>query len=421
MAPIVSALARLKRDPLADLPLAAHLDQALRSVNVRRRDRLLPPLLTVRLFMIQVLNGNCAIAALRQLAGIDFAPSSYCEARTRLPLQVLQSVLQWLRDRAPAAAGGAATIGRRVLVADGSTHSMEDTPGLRAHFGLPCGVKEGVGYPVGKLMGLLDAATGMFVGLLAVPLFRHDMRAVIGVHPMLREGDILLGDSAFCSFPHLAILLRRGVFACMRLHQRRKVDAPGVRRWERPAKSPAWMAAEQFARLPGFLDVRIVRHAVVRKGYRTLHVLIATTLLDQTLWPDEKVVELYGHRWDIETCFAHLKTTMKMDVLRCKTVEGVRKELAVYLAVYNLIRLAMLGAAGNQGVGAWRISFVDAMRWLAAKMIGLRGIGELIVNPPRRNRSQLRTIRRRTKKYIMLKKPRRQTEAEMAEKQAQMA
>jgi hypothetical protein len=421
MAHIVSALARLKRDPLADLPLADHLDQALRNANVRWRDRLLPPLLTVRLFMIQILNGNCAIAALRQLAGIDFAPSSYCQARIRLPLQVLQSILQWLHERAQVAVDPAVKIGRRVLIADGTTHSMEDTPGLRAHFGLPCSVKEGVGYPVGKLMGLLDAATGMFVSLLAVPLFQHDMRSVISVHPMLRDGDILLGDSAFCSFAHLAILLQRGVFACTRLHQRRKKNALGVVRWKRPAKPPAWMAAEPFALLPKFLDVRVVRHAIVRQGYRTVHALIATTLLDESLWPDEKIIELYGHRWNIETCFDHLKTTMKMNVLRCKTVEGVQKELAVYLAVYNLIRLAMLRAAKNQGVSSWRISFVDAMRWLAAKMLGLRGTGELIVNPPRRNRSQLRTIRRRTSKYAMLKKSRRQTEAEMAEKQPKMA
>jgi hypothetical protein len=143
--------------------------------------------------------------------------------------------------------------------------------------------------------------------------------------------------------------------------------------------------------------------------------------MDETLWPDEKILELYGHRWNIETCFDHLKTTMKMNVLRCKTVEGVQKELAVYLAVYNLVRLAMIRAAKNQHVNCWRISFVDAMRWLAAKRVGLCGVGKLIVNPPPRNRSQLRTIRRRTKKYIMLKKPRRQMEAEMAEKQAKTA
>jgi len=87
---------------------------------------------------------------------------------------------------------------------------------------------------------LLDLATGMFLSLLALPLFTHDMRGVIGLQSMLQPGDILLGDRAFCSFCHLAMLNARGVFACMRLHQRRK-DKPGVSRWKRPADPPAWM------------------------------------------------------------------------------------------------------------------------------------------------------------------------------------
>jgi hypothetical protein len=120
----------------------------------------------------------------------------------------------------------------------------------------------------------------------------------------------------------------------------------------------------------------------------------------------------------IETCFNHLKTTMKMNVLHCKTVEGVKKELAVYLAAYNLVRLAMLKAAQDQGVSPDRISFIDAQRWLLARMLGLPGVGRLIVNPNRRGRSQLRVIRRRLKKYVLLTKPRSEAEAERDAKQA---
>ncbi len=84
MARISHVLARLQREPLADLPTAAPLDQWLAECGVHDwRDRLLTPLVTLRLFLTQVLHGNCAITALRQLAGIDFAKSSYCEARAR--------------------------------------------------------------------------------------------------------------------------------------------------------------------------------------------------------------------------------------------------------------------------------------------------------------------------------------------------
>jgi hypothetical protein len=380
------------------------------------RERVLPPLVTLRLFVVQILSGNCAIAALRQLSGIDFAPASYCEARRRMPLHLLQSLLQRMNALASQSLVAVKTLGQRVLIVDGSGYSMPDTPELAKHFDLPAGVKPGVGYPMGKIMGLLDAATGLFIQLLALPLFQHDMRGVIGLHPMLRSGDILLGDRAFCSFAHLALLQARGVFACVRLHQRRKTTTRRVNRWDKKGPVPAWMTRACFASLPAFLDVRIVRYTVARQGYRTQQVRIATTLMDEMLWPDARIAELYGQRWRIETCFDHLKTTLKMNVLRCKTVDGVCKELAVYLAVYNLIRLALLKAAREQGLSPWRISFVDAMRWLQARMLGLKGVSRLIDNPDRQGRSQLRVIRRRLKEYDLLKRPRRETEAEMTEK-----
>lgn len=422
MAAIANALARLKREPLDDLPIAGCFDQLLRDGGQVWRDRLLPPLVTLRLFLIQVLSGNCAIAGLRQLSGIDFAPSSYCEARGRLPLQLLQSLLQWMHEQAERSLDDVTkAIGLRVLVADGSTYSMQDTPELRAHFHLPPGVTEGVGYPMGKLMGLLDAATGMFVTLLALPLFQHDMRGVVGLHPMLRAGDILLGDRAFCSFAHLALLNAKGVLACLRLHQRRKDMSSGVQRWKKPPNAPTWMTAAQFALLPPWIDVRVMHYAIEQKGYRTQHVFVATTLMDEKQWPEARVAALYGSRWQIETCFNHLKTTMKMNVLRCRTVAGVMKELAVYLAVYNLIRLAMLRAAARQRVHVARVSFIDAMRLLLTRFLGLPGVLRLIVNPQRTGRHQLRVIRGRYKQYDLLRRPRREVEAEKAGKQAENA
>jgi len=381
MAQVSQLLARLKRDPIADLPIDQRVTQLLKEHKVLWRDRVLTPLVMLRLFLIQIANANCAIAALRQLGGIGFAASSYCEARARLPMILLQSLLEWVHQAAAQHVAAGAHLARRILIVDGSSYSMPDTPELAAHFHLPQPSRPGVGYPMGRLMGLLDAATGMFVSLLALPLFEHDVRSCIGVHPMLRRGDILLGDRAFCSFAHFVLLQARGVFACMRLHQRRKDQGTGVQRWRKAKKPPVWMEAQQYAALPDFIDVRIVRYTVEHKGFRTTHVLIATTLMDQVLWPDAKVAELYGHRWQIETCFDHLKTTMKMGVLRCKTLDGVMKELIMYLAVYNLIRLLRLKAAGRQQVDAARISFIDAMRLLAAKRINLPGVETLIVNP----------------------------------------
>ena len=96
-------------------------------------------------------------------------------------------------------------------------------------------------------------------------------------------------------------------------------------------------------------------------------VTLVTTLLDPKIYPAEKLAEAYGLRWTIETSFGHIKTTMKMDVLRCQTVDGILKELTMFLLVYNMVRMTMVEAAQKQGVPVDRISFVDTLRWLAIK------------------------------------------------------
>src|SRR5438105_489428 len=114
MTQTAGVLARLKRDPIADLPIADRLNELLAEQRVAWRDRLLTPAVTLRLFLIQVLSGNVAIAALRQLSGIGFAASSYCESRQRLPLEVLQSLLRWMNGLAEESLGVADAAVRRI-------------------------------------------------------------------------------------------------------------------------------------------------------------------------------------------------------------------------------------------------------------------------------------------------------------------
>jgi hypothetical protein len=411
MAVIEFALARLRREPLGgDLLIGGQVEQQCRACGHAWRERLLTPLVTLRLFLTQVLHGNTSIAHLRQLAGLRFAPGSYCEARERLPLGVIVGLIEALGAWAERhVRRDPARLGPRLLVVDGSSFSTPDTPPLRRHFGIYPGATPGVAYPMGKLLGLLDAASGMFVQLLATPLLSHEAGQVARVHPSLAPGDVLLGDRAFCSFVHVALLNARGVLACFHLHQRRKAGGGRRQRWAKPVKAPAWMGAAQFALMPPWVDVRLVSYAAARPGFRTTHVTVATTLWDERAWPDSAVADLYGRRWGIETCFGHLKTTMGMNMLKCRTVEGVKKELAMYLLAYNLVRLAMLRAAARQGVAADRVSFADACRWLACRMLGLDGVEDLIINPDRRGRCQLRVIRRRMKAYDLLVRPRDQT------------
>jgi DDE family transposase len=175
--------------------------------------------------------------------------------------------------------------------------------------------------------------------------------------------------------------------------------------WLRPLEVPAWMSAEAWAALPASIRMRELRYTIARPGYRVRQVTLVTTLLDPVRYPKEKLAEAYGLRWTIETCLGHIKTTMKMDVLRCQTVAGIQKELTMFLLVYNLVRMTVLEAARRQGVPPERISFVDALRWLATAKPGDE-LPELVVNPARPGRAEPRVRKRRPKQFPLMKKPR---------------
>jgi len=405
MADTMSALARVRRTQASDLLPDTAIVQSLGSMSAHRRERLLGPVVMVRLFLMQILFGNTSITHLRQLSGIDFAPASYCQARLRLPLALLRRLLHWTITQARQSTH---QIGARVMVVDCTSFSMPDTPGLRRQFGLPRGraCKPGVSYPIAKVMAMLDLSSGCFVRLIPGELYRHEASGVIRLHRRLIPGDILLGDRAFCSFVHVALLTMREVFVCFRLHQRRHSVRRGGECWRRPASCPKWMNRRQFDALPASIQLRIVRYTIGRNGYRTKQVAIATTLTDEQRWPDAKIAELYGHRWNIETCFDHLKTTMKMSVLKCQTTGGIMRELLMYLIAYNLIRLTMLASALAEQHNVDRVSFIDAMRYLTMRLIGLMGVATLRLNPHRPGRRQPRVIRRRIKEYDLLIEPR---------------
>lgn len=413
------------------------IEKAMRDAGHQWRERKLNPVATVRLFFLQILCGNAACNAVPHLARQEVTGSAYCEARARLPLKAFEVLLTRATGAmAECVRDAGLWLGHRLFLADGSSFSMPDTKELREYFGQPGGQAEGCGFPTASWLALVHFGSGLFQKVIPSPLRKHDMSGVAQLHPELKPGDVLLGDRAFCSFAHLALLVSAGLHGIFRAHQKLIIDFnPGrahitsrrarkgekgkprsrwiatlgpldqIVEWFRPATCPAWMSAESFAALPATLRVRELRYKVARPGFRVREVTVVTTLLDANRYSAADVAAAYGLRWTIETNFGHIKTTMRMDVLHCKTVRGVLKELTMFLLVYNLVRMTMLEAARRQKVPVDRISFVDALRWLATAEPGDE-LPELVVNPLRRGRAEPRVRKRRPKQYDLMRRTR---------------
>jgi hypothetical protein len=311
MASVSSALRRIKDDLHAFVPDSAIL-AACRGAGHHWRERQLGPVETIHLFILQILNFNTAMTALRHLSKTAIKASAYCQARMRLPLVVLEALLvqsSTVMRRACSSSDGR-WCGLRTYLVDGSSTIAPDTLDSQKAFGQPSGQKKGCGFPVPKVLGLFDAFSGLMVQVLGFPLFTHEQSRVWMLHPLLGAGDLLVGDRGFCSFMHLAMLQLRGIHGLFRIHQKQIVDFRPHRKhqrrqrreddkgrptsrfikrlgkwdqlveWFKPDRRPRWMSKKQYSILPDSLRVRELRFVIPSKGQRTRVVTIATTLLD---------------------------------------------------------------------------------------------------------------------------------------------
>jgi len=377
---------------------------------------------------------------------LDFSDAAYCKARARLPFGFFRRLQRAVTGRCfedDRLLPQEQWHGHDVYLIDGSSFSMPDTPELQEAFGQPSGQAAGVGFPSAHLLLSCQAATGYIRDFVTAPVYTHDLTQVAALHRTLRQDAVLVGDRAFCSYAHLACCRQRQLHAVFRAHQKSIIDfrphrryappelpAQAARglprsRWLRrlgkhdqwveyykPKQRPAWMTPEQFAALPATFVVRELHYRIPLPGRRTQQVTLVTTLLDPQRYSKHALATLYGLRWEVETHLRQLKQTLGMDILHCRSFVGVMKELTMFITVYNLVRRVMRQAALQQDVAVNRISFIDALRWLAQARPG-EAVPHFKVIPLRPGRMEPRVRKRRPKQYSLMRKPRWQLQQEL--------
>lgn len=403
------------------------------------RDRIYTQPRTFWCFLWQILNPNTACReVVRQLqallllrGGPQISPEdgAYCRARGRLPAgllpQVLQATAQHAQRLAPQPAEGLLS-NRPLKVLDGTSVTLPDTPENRRAYPMVQATYDGVGFPMMRLVALFCLASGAVLSMLSGNLYTSEWRLFQRLLSQLAHGDIAVGDRGFGHFIILNLLQSVGVDFIGR--SARKVD--GRRRlrrlgpndwlvqWRRPHTASALLSAQQWAQVPLYRTVRIVRGSLWRPGYRVRQVTLVTTLLDPTLYPAEHILRAYARRWRLELCFDDLKTSLGMEMLSCKSSEMVQKEVYMHLIAYNLIRMIMAQAAQTHQAPLERISFkgtLDALRQFGHAMCQarsqrkrtqlwdqlLRTLAADLV-PERPNRREPRAVKRQKNKYPRL-------------------
>jgi IS4 transposase len=440
--------------PFTDVLSEQIVGQALKTIGTFWVDRVYSPLVTLWVFLGQVLSADhsCRAAVARLIAHrisqghrpCSAETGAYCQARKRLPEtffsdvarqtgQALESKIdpQWLWKS------------RRVYIYDGSSVSMPDTPENQRDYPQPDTQKPGLGFPHARIAAVISLACG---AVLDLGICRYagkgqsDLGMLRTLWNMFLPGDVLLADRLMCTWTEMVMLKQRGVDCVCRLTSHRKADFrrgkhlgkdDHIVTWLKPTK-PRSIDRETYDALPESLTIRECRINLEQPGFRTQTLFIATTLLDADLFPKGDLGQLYRARWNAELDLRSIKRTLQMDVLRCKTPELVRKEIWTHILAYNLIRTIIAQAATKHGIEPRSISFKGTLQTLEAfqPVIALQGqhdsafrenlykhLLDAIANhrvADRPDRYEPRLRKRRPKHYGYLRKPRSEVKRDMA-------
>lgn len=363
---------------------------------------------------------------------------AYCKARAKLSEGLLRRLTRDVGRQLEAETPTAWRCrGRRVVLVDGSTLSMPDTPENQAAYPQSRSQAPGVGFPLARWVALVGLATGAVLDTALGP-YRGKKTGETALFrtllDTLQPGDVIVADRYYCSYWMVALALARGLQVVFRQHQLRQTDFRRGRRlgrddhvvtWTKPQR-PDWMDRATYQALPATLTLREVRSQVARPGYRVEELVVVTTLTDPATDPAADILDLYEERWHVEIDLRSIKTHMHMEILRCLTPEGVRREIWAHLLAYNLIRQVMAQAAEQHNVTPRQLSFAGAMQILnefrslvlTATDADLERLARHILKAiashrvgDRPGRCEPRKVKRRPKSYSRMLKPRDQERA----------
>ena len=193
----------------------------------------------------------------------------------------------------------------------------------------------------------------------------------------LAPGDLMLAGRNFLSHGLLKDVLAAGVHVLWRA--RSDVDLPVLEvladgTWLSRIADPA--ASRRMRRkgtgprdIPG-ITVRVIEYTVTPEdGSETSETFtLVTDLPDPALLTPQQAAGAYASRWQLETCFDELETSLRGGaavMLRSKSPPMIRQEIYAMLCCYQAIRTLISHAAGDAGIGPARISFTrtrDAIR-----------------------------------------------------------
>ena len=353
--------------------------------------------------------------------------SAYCQARSNMDFESLEEIFNHTSHLTNKTEKWK---GHRVVVVDGTGLSMPDTTANQELYPQQKTQKVGCGFPSARTLACFCLFTGALLSYRLGNKKSHELLLLRDQLETFNVGDILLADKMFCTFYDIYQFKQSQVDSVITLAKRKpKTTKTALKvlgkddlliQWDKPVYTKLTSYSKQdYSQFPEKFTLRQIKVIVKNEGFRVKSFYIITTLLDSEKYTAKDIAKLYYQRWDVELFFRDIKTTMGMDVLRCKTPAMVHKEIIMHFIAYNCIRNLMLKAAKQAKVKPRLISFKATLQvlrnWQAIISFSgnnqqeIRRIKQTLIDAVAQSvlyqqlgRSEPRCVKRRPKPYQLM-------------------
>jgi hypothetical protein len=331
--------------------------------------------------VVYLLLAGCLFAELgygqvwhRLCAGLDGLPvatptaSALTQARRRLGPAPLGALFGLLAGPAPTAATSGVRVGGLLVCAiDGTTMSVADTPANHDRYTTQPGHHGGSGYLLLRLVALVACGTRSLLAATFGPTSSGETTMTTKLLDHLHPGMLVLCDRNLTTAAVARQIAASGAQLLGRCKANRQLPVVGR------------CQDGSFLSLLGGVRVRVVDAEITiatDAGRASGSYRLATTLTDPHTWPAATLVRLYHQRWEIETAYLELKSSILGGrVLRARTPQGVDQEVHALLVCYQLLRLAMTDATNTHpGIDPDRASFTIALQAARDQLIQAAGV-----------------------------------------------
>lgn len=384
--------------------------------KVQARVRDLPSRVVVYLLLAAALFAEIGYGQVwaRMIAGLDgiAAPTptagALAQARRRIGAAPLKALFELLAGPAAGpATKGVYWRGRLVTALDGTMMCCPDSAANLRVLRRGGGHHGGTGYPMIRLLALVACGTRTVIdatfGSTSVGETSYAADLVRSVH----RGMIVLADRNFAAQNLIAQIVESGADLLIRAKNGRAL--PVCRR----------LPDGSFVSRIGPVEVRVVQATVTiitSAGRSSQTYTLISTVLDPDC-PAHDLIRLYHERWEVETAFLELKSTILGGrVLRARTPGGVDQEIYALLVTYQALRIAITDATiGRPDLDPDRASFTIALNAARDQLIQASGvIADTVIDlvgvigrqvrdaalPARRLRTTPRVVKRAISNYV---------------------